>query len=86
MILIDTASPTPPFEQLRAQLARQFPDRSLAVGTRLPPIRRFAADLGLAVNSSVAYDGSAIPSLRANAGRPDRAAPRTALQPARDPV
>jgi len=51
MIVIDAASPTPPFEQLRAQLARQIQDRSLAVGTRLPTIRRLAADLGLAVNT-----------------------------------
>lgn len=51
MIVIDAASPTPPYEQLRAQLARQVQDRSLAVGTRLPTIRRLAADLGLAVNT-----------------------------------
>lgn len=51
MIVIDQASPTPPFEQLRAQLARQIQDRTLAVGTRLPTIRRLAADLGLAVNT-----------------------------------
>ncbi|MET0191404.1 MAG: GntR family transcriptional regulator [Pseudonocardia sediminis] len=51
MIVIDAASPIPPYEQLRAQLARQIQDRSLAVGTRLPTIRRLAADLGLAVNT-----------------------------------
>ena len=51
MIVIDPASPVPPFEQLRAQLARQIQDRTLAVGTRLPTIRRLAADLGLAVNT-----------------------------------
>ena len=51
MIVIDAASPTPPFEQLRAQLARQIQDHTLAVGTRLPTIRRLAADLGLAVNT-----------------------------------
>jgi DNA-binding transcriptional regulator YhcF (GntR family) len=51
MIVIDAASPVPPFEQLRAQLARQIQDRTLAVGARLPTIRRFAADLGLAVNT-----------------------------------
>ncbi|MEJ3742607.1 GntR family transcriptional regulator [Actinomycetes bacterium KLBMP 9797] len=36
---------------LRAQLARQIQDHTLAVGTRLPTIRRLAADLGLAVNT-----------------------------------
>jgi DNA-binding transcriptional regulator YhcF (GntR family) len=51
MIAIDAASPTPPYEQLRTQLARRIQDRSLAVGTRLPTIRRLAADLGLAVNT-----------------------------------
>ncbi|MFI8180809.1 GntR family transcriptional regulator [Actinacidiphila glaucinigra] len=51
MIVIDSASPVPPFEQLRAQLARQIQDRTLAVGTQLPTIRRLAADLGLAVNT-----------------------------------
>jgi DNA-binding transcriptional regulator YhcF (GntR family) len=51
MIVIDSASPIPPFEQLRAQLARQIRDHTLAVGTRLPTIRRLAADLGLAVNT-----------------------------------
>ncbi|GLY93048.1 GntR family transcriptional regulator [Actinoplanes sp. NBRC 103695] len=51
MIVIDPASPVPPFEQVRAQLARQIQDRTLAVGTRLPTIRRLAADLGLAVNT-----------------------------------
>ncbi|WP_203783759.1 GntR family transcriptional regulator [Paractinoplanes rishiriensis] len=51
MIVIDATSPVPPFEQLRAQLARQIQDRTLAVGARLPTIRRLAADLGLAVNT-----------------------------------
>jgi DNA-binding transcriptional regulator YhcF (GntR family) len=51
MLVIDPASPTPPFEQLRAQLARQIQDRTLTVGARLPTIRRLAADLGLAVNT-----------------------------------
>jgi DNA-binding transcriptional regulator YhcF (GntR family) len=51
MIIIDAASPVPPFEQLRAQLARQIQDRTLPVGARLPTIRHLAADLGLAVNT-----------------------------------
>lgn len=51
MIVIDTNSPVPPFEQLRAQLARQIQERTLAVGSRLPTIRRLATDLGLAVNT-----------------------------------
>jgi DNA-binding transcriptional regulator YhcF (GntR family) len=51
MIVIDAASPVPPFEQLRAQFARQIQDHALAVGTRLPTIRHLAADLGLAANT-----------------------------------
>jgi DNA-binding transcriptional regulator YhcF (GntR family) len=51
MIVIDSSSPVPPFEQLRSQLARQIQDQTLVVGTRLPTVRRMAADLGLAVNT-----------------------------------
>ena len=51
MIVIDAASPTPPYEQLRLQLARQIQERRLAVGARLPTVRQMAADLGLAVNT-----------------------------------
>ena len=51
VIAIDAASPVAPFEQLRAQFAKQIQDRTLAVGARLPTIRHLAADLGLAVNT-----------------------------------
>ena len=51
MITVDTRSPVPPFEQVRAQLAASIADGQLAVGTRLPPVRRMADDLGLAVNT-----------------------------------
>ncbi len=51
MITIDQRSPVPPYEQLRSQLARRIHDRVLPVGTRLPTVRRLAADLGLAVNT-----------------------------------
>jgi DNA-binding transcriptional regulator YhcF (GntR family) len=51
VITIDAGSPVPPYEQVRAQFARQIGDRTLAVGTRLPTVRRLAADLGLAVNT-----------------------------------
>jgi len=51
MLTISADSPVPPFEQLRAQLAQQIIDRELVVGTRLPTVRRLAADLGLAVNT-----------------------------------
>jgi DNA-binding transcriptional regulator YhcF (GntR family) len=51
MITIDTASAVPPYEQVRAQLAAQISERRLAVGARLPTVRRLAGDLGLAVNT-----------------------------------
>jgi DNA-binding transcriptional regulator YhcF (GntR family) len=51
VITIDEESPVPPYEQIRVHLARQITNRSLPVGTRLPTVRRLAADLGLAVNT-----------------------------------
>lgn len=51
MITVDTASPTPPFEQIRAQVAGQIASGELVAGTRLPTVRRLAEDLGLAVNT-----------------------------------
>jgi DNA-binding transcriptional regulator YhcF (GntR family) len=50
-VAVDDASPVPPFEQVRAQLAAQITDHVLVVGTRLPTVRRLADDLGLAVNT-----------------------------------
>ena len=49
MILrMDPASPVPPYEQLRGQLAAMIAGGVLPVGERLPTIRQLAADLGLA--------------------------------------
>lgn len=48
---VDTASATPPYEQLRAQLADMVTSGSLPTGARLPPIRQLAGDLGLAANT-----------------------------------
>lgn len=48
MIIVDDASPTPPFEQIRAQIASQIQLGTLANGQRLPTVRQLAADLGLA--------------------------------------
>lgn len=41
----------PPFEQLRTQLVARISDGTLAVGTRLPPVRSLATALGLAANT-----------------------------------
>jgi GntR family transcriptional regulator len=51
-VAIDTRSPVPPFEQLRAQLAELIRTGVLAPGDRLPPLRQLAADLGLAVGTT----------------------------------
>ena len=49
MILeIDPSSAVPPFEQMRAQMAGLITGGVLPSGTRLPPIRQLAGDLGLA--------------------------------------
>jgi DNA-binding transcriptional regulator YhcF (GntR family) len=50
-LIVDPASPTPPFEQVRAQLADRIRSGELAAGDRLPTVRRLAEDLGLAVNT-----------------------------------
>lgn len=47
-IRVDAADPTPPFEQVRRQLAGAIQAGTLVVGTRLPTVRQLAADLGLA--------------------------------------
>jgi DNA-binding transcriptional regulator YhcF (GntR family) len=51
MITLDGASPIPPFEQVRAQIAAQIADGVLVPGTRLPTVRQLADDLSLAVNT-----------------------------------
>lgn len=51
MINLDLSSATPPFEQVRAQIAAQIADGTLTAGTRLPPVRRLADDLSLAANT-----------------------------------
>lgn len=48
MVTVDTTSPTPAYEQIRAQLAALANSGALPVGTRLPPIRQLAQDLELA--------------------------------------
>lgn len=51
MIVLDLRSPTPPYEQIRSQLAAQIGNDDLRAGDRLPTVRRLAQDLGLAVNT-----------------------------------
>ena len=48
MITVDDTNPTPPYEQIRSQLASLISAGSLAFGERLPSVRQLAADLRLA--------------------------------------
>ncbi len=50
-LTIDSTSATPPFEQLRRQIIEAVRSGALAAGTRLPPVRALATELGLAANT-----------------------------------
>ncbi len=48
---VDPADPTPPYEQVRRQIADLIEVGSLRVDDRMPPLRQLAGDLGLAVGT-----------------------------------
>jgi DNA-binding transcriptional regulator YhcF (GntR family) len=48
---VSSADPTPPYEQVRRQLAALIAGGALPRGERLPPLRQLAGDLGLAVGT-----------------------------------
>ena len=50
-LIIDADSSTAPFEQVRTQIASAIAAGQLSAGTKLPTVRRLAADLGLAPNT-----------------------------------
>lgn len=50
-ITVDPDSATAPFEQIRAQIADQARSGALPVGYKLPTVRGFAEELGLAANT-----------------------------------
>jgi len=50
-LTVTAGDPTPPYEQLRRQLADLIEGGQLAEGDRLPPLRQLAGDLGLAVGT-----------------------------------
>ncbi len=50
-VRLDPDSPVPPYEQIRAGIAGRAADGQLAAGTRLPPVRELAGQLGVAVNT-----------------------------------
>lgn len=50
-VRIDGDDPTPPYEQIRRQVATLVDAGTLGPGTRLPPVRQLAADLSLAAGT-----------------------------------
>ena len=50
-VRLDHDSPVPPYEQVRVRIAELAAAGDLPAGTRLPPVRRLATDLGLAANT-----------------------------------
>ena len=48
ILRVDSSSPVPPYEQIRAQVGAMVDAGVLAPGARLPSIRQLAGDLGLA--------------------------------------
>ncbi|WP_152190196.1 GntR family transcriptional regulator [Georgenia satyanarayanai] len=51
VLTLDPDDRTPPYEQLRRQLADLLAAGRLAPGDRLPPLRQLAGDLGVAVGT-----------------------------------
>ena len=50
-LAVDPLAATPPFEQLRVQIIEAVRSGRLSAGTRLPPVRTLAGELGLATNT-----------------------------------
>jgi GntR family transcriptional regulator len=51
LITVDPSQSVPPYIQIRDQIADLVSTGELAAGTRLPPVRQLAADLGLATGT-----------------------------------
>jgi GntR family transcriptional regulator len=70
IVHLDARSPVPVFEQLRAQIERLIASGQLRPGTKLPPIRHLANDLGLARGTvNKVYDALAREGLVESTGR-----------------
>ena len=50
-LAVDLSSPTPPYEQIRTQIASSISLGELRAGARLPTVRSLASDLGVAVGT-----------------------------------
>ena len=91
LVTVDPADPTPPYEQVRLQLADLVAVGRLAPGDRLPPLRQLAGDLGLAVGTVArAYreleSAGLLESRRGGGTRVARSAGRPAGQPGDSPA
>lgn len=51
LLVLDPQSSTPPYEQVRSQIAAAIEAGRLRPAARLPTVRTLASDLGLAVNT-----------------------------------
>ncbi len=51
LVVLDLDSPVSPFQQVRDQIATAIEHGDLQPAVRLPPVRRLATHLGLAVNT-----------------------------------
>lgn len=70
IVHLDERSVVPVFEQLRSQIERLIASGQLRPGTKLPPIRQLATDLGLARGTvNKVYDALAREGLVETAGR-----------------
>lgn len=81
-ITLDMAAATPPYEQVRAQLAGLIRAGALLPGDKLPVVRALAADLGVATNTVArAYrelEASGLVTTRRRVGTIVQAAPAPA--------
>ena len=50
-VTLDMLSATPPYEQVRSQIAGHIRTGSIRAGEKLPVVRALAADLGVATNT-----------------------------------
>lgn len=70
IVHVDSRSVVPVFQQLRSQIERLIASGQLRPGSKLPPIRELAADLGLARGTvNKVYDALARDGLVETAGR-----------------
>lgn len=70
LLLLNQASPVPPYEQIGLQIRTMIASAQLAPGTLLPSVRQLARDLGVAPNtvvraySELEHNGWVVTSMR----------------------